>query len=193
MPAVTVPKGAIAIGPGYLYYANLGTSAPAYTVVGSVFTDVWPAGWNLLGITRNGHDVSYSLKVDNIDAEEYLDPIAYATTGRESGIKFELMQIHATNMRRALNGGTLTTSGAGTTLRSTLTAPQPGAEIRCMIGWESTDGTERLLAEQCLQVGSLTIARRKGAATAGLPVEFKFEIGPSGQPFTYDTAGVNRG
>jgi hypothetical protein len=193
MPAATVPKNALALGAGYLYYAALGSSLPTYTVVGSVFTDAWPGAWFLLGVTKNGHEMTYDLNTDTIDSAEYLDPLAYVTTGRAAGMKFELMQVHATNMKRALNGGTLTTSGAGTTLRSTYVPPAIGAEVRCMLGWEGTDNTERVIAEQCFQIGTLSIARRKGADNATLPVEFRFEIPGSGNPFQYDTAGTLRG
>jgi hypothetical protein len=193
MPAATVPKNALALGAGYLYYANLGTSFPANTVAGSVFTDAWPAGWNLLGVTKNGHEMSYDISVDTIDAAEYLDHLAYVTTERASGIKLEMMQMHATNLKRALNGGTLATSGAGATLLSTYTPPTPGNEVRCMLGWEAVDNTERVVAEQAFQIGTLTIARRKGADNATLPVEFRFEIPASGQPFFYYGAGALRG
>jgi hypothetical protein len=137
--------------------------------------------------------MTYDLNTDTIDSAEYLDPLVYVTTGRTAGMKFELMQVHATNMKRALNGGTLTTSGAGTTLRSTYVPPAIGAEVRCMLGWEATDNTERVIAEQCFQIGTLSVPRRKGADNATLPVEFRFEIPASGNPFQYDTAGTLRG
>jgi hypothetical protein len=193
MPAAVVPKNALAIGAGYLYYANLGTGLPANTVAGSVFTDAWPGGFSLLGVTKEGHEFDYELSVDQIEAAEYLDPLQYVTTGRTSGMKFELQQIHATNMRRVLNGGTITTSGAGATLLSTYTPPVPGTEIRCIIGWEATDNTERLIMEQAFQIGALAVNRKKGADNATLPVEFRGEVAASGQPFQYFTAGVLRG
>jgi hypothetical protein len=193
MPAAVVPKNALAIGAGYLYYANLGSGLPTNTVVGSVFTDTWPGPYALLGVTKEGHEFDYELSVDQIEAAEYLDPLQYVTTGRTSGMKFELQQIHATNMKRVLNGGTIATSGAGTTLLSTYTPPVPGAENRCMIGWESTDNTERLVMEQAFQIGALAVNRKKGADNATLPVEFRGEVAASGQPFQYFTAGTLRG
>lgn len=192
MPAAVVPKNALALGAGYLYYQAVGGSEPGWTVAGSVFTDPW-TGWSLLGITREGHEFTYEIDTDTIEAAEYLDPLLYVTTGRNAGISFELMQIHATNFRRALNGGTLTTSGSGTTLRSTYRPPAIGAEIRCMLGWESTDNTERLIIEQAFQIGSISINRRKGADNATIPCEFRCEIAPSGDPFRYETAGTLRG
>lgn len=193
MPAVTVPKNALAFGAGYLYISDPGVSLPAGTVVGSVFTDTWPAGWNLFGITKEGHEMTYDINTDTVEAAEYLDPLSYVTTGRNAGIKFELMQVHATNFKRALNGGTITVTGSGTTQRNRYTAPALGAEVRCQIGWESNDGTERLYAEQCFQVGTISINRKKGADVATIPVEFRFEVAASGQPFYYDTAGTLRG
>ncbi len=193
MPAITVPKTALAYGAGYLYHAAIGTSFPANTVVGSVFTDAWPAGWNAWGVTREGHEFSYELDTEEVEAAEYLDALATVSTGRTTGMSFEVMQIHLTNVKRALNGGTLSTSGAGTTLLSTYTPPAVGQEVRCMIGWESTDNTERVILPQAFQVGSLSVARRKGADNAGLSVEFRGEPDSSGFPFYHYTAGTIRG
>src|ERR1051325_5779781 len=160
------PKNALSFGAGTLLYASIGTALPDYH------------------IERDSEEV---------EVAEYLDPVANVITGRNVGMEFELLQLHATNMRRVFNGGTLTTSGSGTTLRTTYKLPQPGQEIRCMIGWESTDQTERIVAQQAFQVGSVSISRKKGAANAGLPVSFKFEPDANGDPFLHDFAGALRG
>jgi hypothetical protein len=193
MPAMIAPKNALSFGAGWLLYANLGTSLPVHTVAGSVFTDAWPAGWNLLGVTREGHDFSVEIDTEEVEAAEYLEAIANVTTGRTVGMEFEMLQIHATNMRRIFNGGTLTTSGSAATLRTTYKLPQLGQEIRCMIGWESSDSTERIIAEQAYQIGSVSISRRKGADNAGLPVNFRFEPDSAGNPYSHEFAGAIRG
>jgi hypothetical protein len=192
IPTVTVPKNALSLGAGYLYWAGIGTSEPGWTVVGSVFTDAW-TGWSLLGITREGHELTYEISTDTIEAAEYLDPLMYVTTGRNGGMSFDLMQVHATNFRRALNAGTPTTTGSGTTLRTTVRPPVAGAELRCQLGWESQAGDERLIALQCFQSGTISVQRRKGADNASIPVEYKFEADASGDPFRYETAGTLRG
>lgn len=193
IPAVTVPKGALAFGAGYMYHSALGVSAPANTVVGSVFTDTWPVGWNLLGVTREGHTVNVDFDSDTVDAAEYLDPLLNVLTSRTVTAEAEFMQIHLTNFKRVFNGGTLATSGAGTTLLSTFTLPQIGSEVRCQLGWESTDTTERWWAMQCFNTGSVGIQRKKGADNASLPVTFTMEPDASSQPIYFAGAGTNRG
>lgn len=193
MPAIVVPKDGLALGPGYLYAAPLASTLPSNSVTGSVFTDTWPGAWLPFGITDSGSDFKHDLTVDNVVAEEYLDAIAYTTTARQVSIAFSMANINATNFKRAVNGGTITVTGsAGTTLNA-FTPPVLGAEVRIMVGWESTDGTERLVGYQCLQIGSIDIPRRKGANKAVIPVEFRFEQPGSGSPFTYWTAGTVRG
>lgn len=192
MPAAVVPKTALSFGAGYLYRANLATSFPVNTVAGSVFTDTW-TGWDLWGVTREGHTFNYSLETEPVEAAEYLDPLLTVTTGRSIGMSFDLMQIHLTNIKRALNGGTLSTSGAGATLLSTYTPPTVGAEVRSMIGWESTDNTERIIIPVAFQVGNLEISRRKGANNASLPLEWRAEPDSSGNPYYHYSAGTLRG
>ena len=195
MPAITVPKTPISTGPGYLYYAATGTALPANTVVGSVFTDAWASAgaWLPWGVTKEGHEFQYAVETDTIVAAEYFDPLQIVTTGRAAQIAFDLMIVSATTMALALNGGTKSTSGSGTTLRTTVTPPAAGAETRAMIGWESQDNTERLVMEQAFQAGTLTIARRKGADNATLSLEFHAELPSSGFPFQAFYAGAARG
>jgi len=194
---VAVPKTSLAIGAGVLYSAPLGTAFPANTVVGSVFTDLWATAgaWLPIGITKNGHELTYAPKVDAIEAEEYLDVVAYVTSGRTTGVKVELMQVNLTTWKRVVNGGSgaVTTTGAGTTLLSTGILPAPGQEVRCALGWESDDNTERWVVEQCLQSGTLSVKRQKGANVGTFTAEFNFEIGASGRPYTPYGAGTTRG
>ena len=193
MPAITVAKTPIARDPGYLYYGALGSGLPANTVAGSVFTDAWPGGWSPWGVTRDGSEFQYSVTTDVIEAAEYFDPLVIVTTGRAAQVAFETIILSATVMKRALNGGTVTTSGSGATLLTTVTPPAAGAEVRSMVGWESQDGTERLVMEQAFQAGTITIGRKKGSTNAGVTVEFHAELPASGFPFQYFTAGAARG
>ena len=195
MPAVTVPKTPLSVGPGYLYYAPTGTALPANTVAGSIFTDAWATAgaWLPWGVTREGHEFQYTVETDTINGAEYYDPLVIVTTGRAAQISFECMTIIKSTMYRALNGANVQQSSSGTTMLTTVTPPAIGSELRCMIGWESNDNTERLVMEQAFQAGTLTISRRKGADAAGLTMEFHAELPSSGYPFQHFFAGAARG
>lgn len=193
MPSMVVPKTALSFGAGYLLTSALGVAAPTNTVVGSVFTDTWPVGWNLFGVTREGHTLNVDIESDAVEAAEYVDPLLNVVTGRTITSEMELMQVHLTNFKRAFNGGTLATSGAGTTLLTTYTLPAIGAEVRCQVGWEAVDNTERWWGMQCFQTGSVAIQRQKGADNASLPLTWTFEPDASSQPIYFASAGTLRG
>lgn len=192
MALPTMPVPTIGTDPGVLFWAPLGTAEPTHTVAGSVFSDTWPAEWIVLGATDDGSQFNWQTSFDQIQAAEFLDPIRYVSTGREGSLAFALMSIHAANLKRALNGGTLTTTGAADTTMTTYTPPQAGEETRCMLGWESQDSTERLIAYQCVNTGQVQIARKKGADKTTIPVEYGLEIPSTGDPFKYLTAGLAR-
>lgn len=196
MPAAVAPKGALAFGAGWLYWSLAGVAIPANTVVGSVFTDtINTAGgnWNLMGVTREGHEMTVDLNVDQVEAAEYLEPLLNVTTGRTCSVAFDMMQINKSSFQVALNGGSAVTSGSGTTLLTTYKLPATGSERRIQLLWESTDSTERWYAGVAFQTGSLSINRKKGADNASLPVEFTFEPDANGDPFVQYFAGATRG
>lgn len=194
MPAPTVAVDAKAVGPGYVFWAPLATAFPANTVAGSVFTDAWPVAWIPLGWTDQGSTFSLQLNTANIEAAEFLDPLAVVTTGRVATFAFALGQINMANIKKALNGGTIATTGSGATLLSDYTPPTTGTEVRAMIGWESTDATERAIYVQCLQNGNVQITRQKGANKALIPCQWTLEQPADGsKPFHNYGAGASRG
>lgn len=192
MTAVVIPKDALAFGAGALYFATFGNGLPDLTVAGSIFTGAW-TGYTPLGITKKGHEKKIDINTEDVEAAEYFDPVAIVTTSRAISVAFDLMRINATNWRRMLNGGTLTTTGSGATLLSTYKLPAPGTEVNCVLGWESDDHTERWVAQQCFQMGSLSVPRQKGADVASYPVEFRMLPDSNGDPFIYYGAGPGRG
>jgi hypothetical protein len=192
MPQSPVATPLLATDPGFLFWAPLGTTEPTHAVTGSVFSDAWPVAWIRLGATEEGHAFNWQTTFDPVTVAELLDPIKYVTTGRTGSLAFALADFHMNNVKRALNGGTVTTTGTTTTTMSVYTPPAAGQETRAMVGWESTDGTERLVAYQCINTGQVSITRRKGSDNANLPIEYSLEIPSTGQPFKYLTAGVAR-
>jgi hypothetical protein len=192
MPTTAVPN--VLTDPGYLFWAPLLTAEPTNTVVGSKFTDSWPVAWISLGATEDGSQFNYETRVEAVKAAEFLDPIKWATTERSGNISFTLIDYTLANLKRVLNGGTLTVvSGTGATTLSSFIPPTPGAEVRSMIGWESLDNTVRIICYQAINGGSIASSFRKAPATAGFACTFNFEVPAAGSPFKVYTAGTARG
>jgi hypothetical protein len=160
--------GNIALGPGSLYIAVLGTPEPVDLL--TPWSSVSP-NWIGLGYTDEGSNFNYSVDSENVEVAEELDPIAVALTSRELALAFALAEITAANLKRALNGGTVTTDGGVVKFEP----PDLGEETRVMLGFESEDHTERWIYRKALQVGNMEITRRKGAAKATISCEFKLE------------------
>lgn len=192
MPTTATPN--VLTDPGYLFWAPLSTAEPTNTVVGSKFTDAWPVAWISLGATEDGSEFTYETKVEPITVAEFFDPIKYATTERSGSFAFNLTDFTLTNFKRALNGGTLGLVGTatGSTQVNSYVPPAPGAEVRAMLGWESLDGTMRIVCYQTLNGGSIKSAFKKAPSMAVIPCQFNFEIPASGLPFKIYTAGTAR-
>jgi len=163
----------IALGPGTLYIAALLSTEP------SDLASAWPAAWTALGYTHEGSEWSYTLATAPVEVAEELDPLQIVPTGRTVQVKFALAEITATNVKRALNGGTIATSAGFVTFEP----PAFGTEVRSMFGWQSNDAQERWVFRQCLSSGAVTAQRKKGADKATLPFELTCEKPAGAQPF----------
>jgi hypothetical protein len=178
---------------GYLFWAPLGTSIPANTVVGSVFTDSWAGPWVSLGATEDGSHFEYDITVDKVSVAEFLDPVKWVTTERAAVFSFAMASYTLGNWSKAINGGTLAVvSGSGTTQLNRLRPAAPGSEVRCMIGWESLDNTMRYIGYQVLSSGKIGSDFKKAPSYATIPVTMNHEIPVSGIPWELYSAGAAR-
>lgn len=164
---------ALSLGPGYLYIAPLGTTEPVDLVTAWAAVS---AGWVALGYTDAGSEFDYQLNTSPVAVAEELDPISNAPDGRASSVKFNLSELTATNLKRASNGGTITTAAGQVTFEP----PDLGSELRTMLGFESEDHQERWVWRQCLMSGQLQIQRQKGANNATIACEYMLEKPASG-------------
>jgi hypothetical protein len=151
-----------------LFLGPLGTTEPS-----DLTTDwtVVSAAWVMLGYTDAGSEFKYSTSTDAVEVAEELDPISNEATSRTGMVSFALAEMTASNLKRAMNGGTIT-SGTGIV---TFEPPDLGDVVRCMLGFESEDGTERWVWRQCFQNGDTTITRAKGASKATISCQFALE------------------
>lgn len=164
---------AISLGPGIIKIADIGTTEP------TDLATAWPAGWQEPGYTDNGSAFGYESTLDEVEVEEELDPVAFVTTKRSGSLSFSMAEMTATNLKRALNGGTITVGGA----YAYYDPPALGTEVWKMLGWQSDDGQERWIFRRCFQGGKIEIPRRKGNNKALIPVEFRTAKPAGLQPF----------
>jgi hypothetical protein len=186
----------ILTSPGYLFAAPIGSTLPADTVAGGVFTDAWPAAWLPYGATEDGSEMTYGSTVEPVTVAEFYDAIGYYTTERHGNIAFNLANFGATNYRRAMNGGVTAlapTSGTGATALYQVEPPTPGSEVRSMVGWESLDNTVRLVCRQTIQGGEITSAFKKAPTLSVIPCTFNLEKPTSAEPLRWSFAGPTRG
>lgn len=160
---------AVKVGPGALYVAPLGTTAPADLAT------PWGVAWIPLGYTEEGHEFAAENTFEAIEVAEELLPIRQEQTGSNLTVEMALAEMTAKNVQLALNGGTIT-SGDGFV---TFEPPELGEATRVALGWESQDHLERWVWYKCLQTGNVAIARRKAPAKATIPTTFTVEI-PTG-------------
>lgn len=167
---------AISLGPGLLYDAPLGTALPADHVAPLA------AAYKPIGYTSEGSEFSYEISTDPVEVAESLDPVLYASTGRNGTVAFAMAQNTVLNLTRSFNGGTVTATGTGATAGFKYVPPEPGQEVRRVLVWDAEDKQERWVFPQVFQGGSVQIARRKGSDKATLPVEFRLERPAAGGP-----------
>jgi len=175
MPVGTVNPLAIKTGPGKIYYAPLATAIPTFTATASKVTGTWTS-WVGVGSTDEGLTYNESTDTENITVAESLYPVSVVTTGKSGTISFSMAEVSSSNWKLAANGGTVTATGATTTLLHTYVPPLVGQEVRVMMGFHSYDDTEVIIWPQVFNSGGFETPRSTVAAKAVLPVTFSVEL-----------------
>ncbi|MDH6460115.1 hypothetical protein M2302_000266 [Micromonospora sp. A200] len=175
MAAPTIQSGQIKAGPGLIRYAPLGTIIPTFTAAASKVTGTW-TNWLEVGATDSGLTYSESVETADITVAESLYPVRTVTTGKAGRVSFTMSHINDLNWKLAMNGGTITSSGAAATKLNVYVPPLVGAEVRVMLAFMSLDEDEVIIWPQVFNVGSVETARGTFDSKAGLPVEFSAEL-----------------
>lgn len=160
----------VRVGPGTLYVAPVGTTAPA------LLTGDWDAAWVKVGYTDEGSTFGFDQTFEDVMVAEEYDAIDTIQTQRAITVTFDAAELTATNLQRALNGGTITT-GTGIV---TFEPPEAGSVTRLAIGWEADDAKERWVFFRCVQQGSVDIARQKAPDKATVPMAFRVTVPDAG-------------
>lgn len=192
MATGAINAAAYCTGPGLLYSAPLLTALAADTVTASAFAvTAWPS-WVAVGSTDDGWSLSDVISTEDVEAAESYYPVRTISVKREAKMDMTLQEIHASNLKLALNTATSTVTGAGATLLTKIQPPTVGNEVRRMWGWQSEDNTVRFIAHQALQTGDIGTKFTKGAENAKLTFSLKLEVAAAGV-YEIQLAGAVRG
>lgn len=187
---ITAPN--LLTGPGFLYWAPGGTAEPTHVSATGKFTDVITTPWINLGMTTEGTTFSYTSTTEAIRAAEAFDPIKIVTTERSGALSANLLNITLTNLKKVLNGGTLTSTGSAGAEINRYIPPVPGAETRCVLLWESEAADVRLMCYQVINSAELQLQFQKAPGTSSFPINFQLEKPTSLEPWNLVTAGTAR-
>lgn len=160
----------LAIDPGLLYVAAIGTAEP--TTSSDLAAATLPSAWREVGYTEDGSTFKYDVKSEDVEVAEELDPILSMITGRSGTLEFKMAQASRRNLFLALNMGAAGANGA-----TTVEPPDPSAMVRVMLLHVSNDaGAVRgTLFRQCFNVGGLEMDFSKAPKKVLQPVMFKLE------------------
>jgi hypothetical protein len=160
----------IAIGPGTIYVAPLGSTEPTSA---SITLD---AAWVSVGYTEEGSTFSFETTTQDIKVAEEFYPVAVRTTGVSAMVAFQMAEATQKNLALALNAGTAAGTGAS------LEPVTPGSEIRIMILVAKENGA-RWIFRRCFQSGSVEIANKNSPNKTIIGVEFKLEKPDGAEPW----------
>lgn len=172
---------AVKVGPGLLYIAPVGSTEP------TTLTATLDAAWVPIGYTEEGHAFTSTQSFEPIEVAEELLALRNEPSGVSMQLEFAMAEMTVVNLSKALNGGTMVTSGSGPTTVITYEPPAAGVATRVALLWEGkTNGVvdERWVFRKCLSTGDVEIARRKAPDKTTIPVTFSLEILAGGtKPF----------
>jgi hypothetical protein len=191
VPTVATPN--IMQDPGFIYLAPTGTTFPTGVSTASKFSDSPSVTFVEVGATEDGTKFKYAPSIEAVSVAEFLDPVLWRTVSREGSMAFNLADFTLQNLKRAMNGGVISTvSGSGATLVSEYVPPVLGAEVRLALMWESQDSTMRIFFYKTINVADVEAAFSKAPSYAVWPCEFRMEVDASGNTFKVQTAGTAR-
>lgn len=157
---------ALKAGAGKIYGAVLGTTRP---MIGTAI----PVAWVDFGYTNEGFDFESAPEWGEQTVDQEKDPVRRILESRATQFTFNAAELTAINLQKAYNGGTITTATGNVTFTPPKSKDKP---TRMALLWESEDEDERIFIPRAVNIGSLTISRKKGSEYAQIPFTYALEV-----------------
>lgn len=162
------PSNVVALGPGELFVAEYGTTAPtdASTALNAAFQSV--------GFTEDGTEYEHTPRYEKINVAETAKPVSIQLVEETCKVRVELAEPTGDNLTIALNS-----FDAARAANAAING-QFGSD-RVVLVHESESGT-RTVFYRCLQVGAVKPRFGKAPAKVTLAMEFECEDPGNGLP-----------
>jgi hypothetical protein len=183
--------------PGWMWRTPIDTviDPEDWTIAAGKFTDAMPSALIPIGPTAEGYDLTIDQTAEPVRVAESRYPIDYDEGEASVTMAFAMAHWVLPNLEWALNGGTITTIGAGTgaTKLTKYSMPEPNQTIRSQIVWESLDGSVRAIGYKTFNGGSKAFAFKQGKVNyARIPCTLQFQKVDGKPPIDFFFAGEGR-
>lgn len=157
-------------GPGALWYAPFGTTEPADSNISSSFA---ASGWTDIGGTQDGVTMSWENEFFELECDQIVDIPESRQVKRALKVKTNMAETTLTNLKTALNGGTITASASYQTFDpDDIGASQsPTYWALCFVGKAPGGFNRRVFCRKSLSTESVEMSYKKGTQTL-IPVTF---------------------
>jgi hypothetical protein len=166
----------IAIGPGWLYVAPIGTAEPVANET------ALPVTWLQVGYTEEGSTFAYNVTSEDVFVAEETSPVSTQEVKAEGSVKFALAQANRKNFGLAL--------GLGTALTTDATSLEPaslGGRLFFMMIWDKeavpTTANVRHIYRKCFSSGGIELVRKKAPNKTTIGMEAKLYTPTGAKPF----------
>lgn len=139
MPQAQIDVGGdvseVMVGSVALYTAPAGTTAPN---MDGTYPIVWPAGWEKVGYTDSGVEVSYAPTIKPIEVDEESAPVLFVLDKEKADVTVTIAQATLDRLNKAISASTLTGPSAADATHGKLTKLEFGSGVlnEIMVGFE---------------------------------------------------------
>jgi len=175
---VAVTSANLVAGPATVYYGSFGATEPAASAVSSVPSS---AAWTDVGGTNDGVKINIDLNYFELEVDQITDVVGSRLEKRVVTIETNLAEATLTNLKQAINGGTITASTAYQTFDplNDSSATQPSYYALIVDGWAplgtagaSASARRRFIARKVLNADAVGMEYKKDGQTF-IPVKLK--------------------
>lgn len=159
-------------GPMDIYVGTFDGTTVREPLLAAVNSTPQASAWSDAGGTDGGAQLLFNQSFSVMTVDQLIDPVESRLIGRDPQVKTNLAEATLTNLKAALNGGTITTAAGGDTYDadSSTLSTQPNYISVLLHGWapSSAAGVAKrrmVICRKVLNIDPVTMDQKKDAKT----------------------------